>query len=69
MKSPWPICPLIKKEHNSYEWIRRLIDRGLLLRLPGPNDERIALIDLSDEAAERMRDHHGIGAVGAAAGA
>jgi DNA-binding MarR family transcriptional regulator len=40
---------------TAYEWIRRLIDRGLLLRLPDPNDERIALIDLSDDAAERMR--------------
>lgn len=39
------------------ERIRRLIDRGLLVRRDDPGDDRIALIDLSDDGADRMRDY------------
>lgn len=37
------------------EWIRRLVDRGLLSRSADPQDERVALMDLSDKAADLMR--------------
>jgi hypothetical protein len=40
---------------TAYNRICCLIDRGLLVRVPDPKDERIALIELSDEAADRMR--------------
>ncbi len=39
------------------EWIRRLLDRGLLLRSDDPRDDRVVLIDLSEEGADRMRDY------------
>lgn len=39
---------------TAHVWIHRLLDRGLLVRLDDPKDVRIALIDLSDEGADRM---------------
>jgi hypothetical protein len=42
---------------TAHEWIHRLLDRGLLLRLPDPEDEQVAMIDLSDDGADRMRDY------------
>ena len=40
---------------TSLRRLHALEDRGLLMRRPAPRDRRIALIDLSDEADDRMR--------------
>jgi predicted transcriptional regulator len=40
---------------TAYERIRRLVDQGLLLRVNDPEDDRITLIDLTDDGADRMR--------------
>jgi len=40
---------------TAHRWTRTLIDRGLLSSHPDPSDERITLVALSDEAAERIR--------------
>lgn len=40
--------------HRRVAW---LLDRGLLTRHADPEDERIVLIGVSDEAAERIRDY------------
>jgi DNA-binding MarR family transcriptional regulator len=36
-------------------WIARLIARGLLARSPARGNERIVLVDLTDETADRLR--------------
>jgi hypothetical protein len=38
----------------AHESIDRLLERGLFLRVPDPEDERVALIELSDEGADQM---------------
>jgi hypothetical protein len=40
---------------TAHRWTRALIDRGLLSSHPDPSDDRITLVALSDEAAERIR--------------
>ena len=40
---------------TAHRWTRTLIDRGLLSSYPDPSDDRITLVALSDEAAERIR--------------
>lgn len=40
---------------TAHRWTRALIDRGLLSSGPDPTDDRITLVALSDEAAERIR--------------
>jgi hypothetical protein len=39
---------------TALRWIRELTDRGLFVRASDPQDGRGVLIELSDEAAERM---------------
>ena len=40
---------------TAHRGVNRLVARGLLARRPHPEDERIVLIDLTDEAADRLR--------------
>ncbi len=40
---------------TAHSAVNRLAARGLLVRRAHPEDERIALIDLTDEAADRLR--------------
>jgi len=40
---------------TAHRWTRALIDRGLLSSHPDPSDDRITLVALSDDAAERIR--------------
>lgn len=39
---------------TAHRWTRALIDRGLLWSGPDPTDDRVTLVALSDEAAERI---------------
>lgn len=40
---------------TAHRWTRALIDRGLLAGHADPGDDRITLVGLTDEAAERLR--------------
>jgi DNA-binding MarR family transcriptional regulator len=42
---------------TAHRWTRWLLDRGLLSSQPDPGDERITLVGLSDDAAERVRTY------------
>jgi Winged helix DNA-binding domain len=42
---------------SALRWIRELTQRGLFVRVPDPLDGRGVLIELSDEAAERLMEH------------
>lgn len=47
---------------TALRWIRELAERGLFVRVPDPQDGRGVLIELSDDAAERLLDHLAAGA-------
>ena len=49
---------------SALRWIRELTERGLFVRVPDPNDRRGVLIELSDEAAERLMEHLAAGVQG-----
>ena len=40
---------------TAHRWTRWLLDRGLLLGHADPGDDRITLVGMSDDAAERVR--------------
>lgn len=42
---------------TALRWIRELTGRGLFVRVPDPQDGRGVLIQLSDDAAERLMEH------------
>jgi len=42
---------------TAHRWTRWLIDRGLLSSHADPGDDRITLVGLSDDAAERVRTY------------
>jgi hypothetical protein len=49
---------------SALRWIRELTERGLFVRIPDPNDRRGVLIELSDQAAERLMEHLAAGVQG-----
>jgi DNA-binding MarR family transcriptional regulator len=42
---------------TAHRWTRWLLDRGLLSSHADPSDDRITLVELSEEAAERVRTY------------
>jgi hypothetical protein len=42
---------------TAHRWTRWLLDRGLLSSRADPGDDRITLVELSDDAAERVRTY------------
>lgn len=42
---------------TALRWIRELTDRGMFVRVPDPQDGRGILIELSEDAAERLMAH------------
>ena len=42
---------------TAHRWTRWLLDQGLLSSHPDPGDDRITLVGLSDDAAERVRTY------------
>lgn len=46
---------------TALRWIRELSERGMFVRVPDPLDGRGVLIELSDDAAERLMAHLGAG--------
>jgi DNA-binding MarR family transcriptional regulator len=49
---------------TALRWIRELTERGLFVRVPDPLDGRGILIELSNDAAERLLAHLAAGAEG-----